>query len=421
MRNIRTAVLATAIGFGGVCLLALSACTASPAGTASTEPAATHGSGIRPGYQDQATLEFTPLVIDTLSTEVTPVQGSDGLFYVAYELSVFNTAPRDATMTSIETIVGDEHGKAIGTVDQARIAATTMLLGGDERGTADVPAGRTAIVVFRDTYPTRDAVPKTFTHRVNASFAVPAEGAPRLASKYPDHVAQIGGPVRASAEEPLVIGAPFSGENWIAMNALDPRRLNAHSDVVIPLGGRVILAETYGIDFQRVDPARMSTTNGDPTLNTSYLAFDQPLLAVADATVVRVISDLPDVAPEVLADLAVLDDATGNQIVLDLGDGVFATYAHMKQGSATVRVGDRVTKGQEIGRLGNSGNTSEAHLHFQLQRGPLISAENVAWVFDSFLSTGTVSADEKSIVAPPKPGTRTKAIPVFGSVFSVSG
>ena len=52
--------------------------------------------------------------------------------------------------------------------------------------------------------------------------------------------------------------------------------------------------------------------------------------------------------------------------MLDLGNGVYAFYAHLKTGSPAVRVGDRVRRGQEIARTGNSGNTSEAHLHFGL-------------------------------------------------------
>ena len=74
------------------------------------------------------------------------------------------------------------------------------------------------------------------------------------------------------------------------------------------------------------------------------------------------------------------------------------------------------TKGQEIGRLGNSGNTSEAHLHFQLQCSPLLSGENVPWVLDEFTSTGALSPDGDSVIAPPKPGKRTGEVPVAGSI-----
>ncbi|KRA24208.1 hypothetical protein ASD65_07080 [Microbacterium sp. Root61] len=393
-------------------------CTDTPESTSTAQPHRTSDSGIRAGYQDAETLEFSPLIIDPLATEVVPVEGSDGRFWVAYELSVFNASPRDATLTQVETLLGGENGDVITTRDLNRVAANTMLLGGGE-GSSEIPAGRTAIVVLRDSYPSRGEIPTSFTHRIDATFAAPGDDAPRLAGIYPDQVEAIGGAVTTIDAEPLVIGAPVAGDNWYANNSLESLALNHHSNVVIPVGGRITGAERYGIDFMKVDPVAQSSYNGDPALNTSYLAFDEPLLAVADGRVVRVTSDHPDVAPKVLADLQVVDDATGNQVVIDIGGGVYALYAHMKEASATVEVGDIVTKGQEIGRLGNSGNTSEAHLHFQLQRSPLLSGENVAWVLERFETVGALAPDGEAVMPPPDVGIRSAQLPIQGTIFSI--
>jgi murein DD-endopeptidase MepM/ murein hydrolase activator NlpD len=51
---------------------------------------------------------------------------------------------------------------------------------------------------------------------------------------------------------------------------------------------------------------------------------------------------------------------------LDLGDGVYAFYAHLQPGSIKVKVGDKVRRGQVLGLVGNSGNSTEPHLHFHL-------------------------------------------------------
>ena len=59
----------------------------------------------------------------------------------------------------------------------------------------------------------------------------------------------------------------------------------------------------------------------------------------------------------------------GNHVVLDLGGGRFAFYAHLQPGSLKVKVGDRVTRGQIIGLVGNSGNSTEPHLHFHISNG----------------------------------------------------
>ena len=62
----------------------------------------------------------------------------------------------------------------------------------------------------------------------------------------------------------------------------------------------------------------------------------------------------------------------GNHVVLDLGGGVFAALAHLRRGSLLVRRGDRVAAGQQLAKCGNSGNSTEPHLHFQLMDHPSV-------------------------------------------------
>jgi murein DD-endopeptidase MepM/ murein hydrolase activator NlpD len=60
----------------------------------------------------------------------------------------------------------------------------------------------------------------------------------------------------------------------------------------------------------------------------------------------------------------------GNYLVLDLGDRRYVMFAHLKQGGARVAASDRVQRGQPIAQVGNSGSTSEPHLHLQIQNQP---------------------------------------------------
>ena len=62
----------------------------------------------------------------------------------------------------------------------------------------------------------------------------------------------------------------------------------------------------------------------------------------------------------------------GNHLVLDLGDGVYAALAHLRRGSLQVRPGDRVAAGQQLAACGNSGISTEPHLHFQLMDHPSV-------------------------------------------------
>lgn len=408
---------ATMVMLGAVCVaMLLSACTGTDAPSTATESAsAPSATGPLPGYQDQTKLEFTPLIITVLEPSVVPVKASDGRYYLAYELSVFNDSARDATLTRLQTLAGDEHGKVVSTLSSDRLAANMMPAGGPTRSASEpsvVPAGRTALIVVRETYPTKKSIPAALTHRISATFSPVKPGDPPIASKFPSAVAQTGGSLRVSSDEPLVIGPPLTGNDWIALNGLESDALNAHSDVIIPVGGRVAAAERYGIDFAVIDRSSLQSYRGDPSVNSSYLAFGRPLIAVADAKVVKTVSNRPDVPPMVLASLETFDDFPGNTVVLDLGGGVYATYAHIEQGSVTVKAGQTVKKGQVIGRLGNSGNTSEAHLHFQLQRGPLITADNVPWVIDRFTADGQLSTDGKKLLRTSTDGPRTNEIPV---------
>jgi hypothetical protein len=57
-------------------------------------------------------------------------------------------------------------------------------------------------------------------------------------------------------------------------------------------------------------------------------------------------------------------------VVVKHGDQLFGCYAHLAPGSVSVKVGDRVTRGQLLGKVGNSGNTTQPHLHLHFTRGP---------------------------------------------------
>jgi len=108
------------------------------------------------------------------------------------------------------------------------------------------------------------------------------------------------------------------------------------------------------------------THRGDGTGLADYFCYGRPVLAPAAGTVVWAQDSLPDQVPGQM-DPA---HATGNSLVLDHGNGEFSLLAHLQPRSLRFRVGDRVSQGSVVGSCGNSGNTSEPHLHYHLQNGP---------------------------------------------------
>lgn len=109
-----------------------------------------------------------------------------------------------------------------------------------------------------------------------------------------------------------------------------------------------------------------SSHRGDGKALEDYYCWNQPILAPADATVLEAVDGLPDQA----IGTRNTEQITGNHVMLDLGQGEYALLAHLQHGSVAVKAGQHVARGQALGRCGNSGNTSEPHLHFHMQDAP---------------------------------------------------
>lgn len=127
-------------------------------------------------------------------------------------------------------------------------------------------------------------------------------------------------------------------------------------------------------------------------MNTNYFNYNSPLLAVADGTVVFVQDGLPENTGDA-KDVVIhsIGDYGGNFVVLDIGNGHYAFYCHCIPASITVKEGDTVHEGDEIARLGNSGNSTEPHLHFQITDGPdIFLSRGIPFVLKEYTKTGDI-------------------------------
>ncbi len=105
------------------------------------------------------------------------------------------------------------------------------------------------------------------------------------------------------------------------------------------------------------------THAGDGTRNSDYFDYGQTIVAPGDGVVVSVVDGIAENVPGVMDP----NHAPGNSVMIDHGDGEYSLLAHMIPGSLRVKEGDHVKAGQELGKCGNSGNSSEPHLHYHLQ------------------------------------------------------
>ncbi len=191
------------------------------------------------------------------------------------------------------------------------------------------------------------------------------------------------------------VTSPLRGKNWVAGNG--PSNASKHRRTIIVTDGTPHIAQRYAIDWVQIDPTG-ATYKGEAKDNRSYYCYGAEAFAVADATVVEVKDGIPQNTPGgPLAVEITAETVAGNHVNLDLGGGVFAMYAHFQPGSIRVRVGDKVSRGLVLGLVGNSGNSSEPHLHFQLMdRNSPLGSEGLPYKMD-FQLTGQISGSE-----PPK-------------------
>lgn len=174
---------------------------------------------------------------------------------------------------------------------------------------------------------------------------------------------------------PVVLALPFRG-TWVVQNS-PARRVPSH--------GTHLFATTYAIDFVAVRGRRTATVRDRRTvLGTEppgrFHAFGLPVLAPAAGRVVAVHDGEPDHearrSPFALLAYAVTQASraragagalAGNHVVVELADGAgFVVLAHLREGCLRVGVGDAVTAGQAVGECGNSGNSTQPHVHLQV-------------------------------------------------------
>jgi peptidase M23-like protein len=342
--------------------------------------------------------ELTSLALSVVSAP-TPFRGSDGLTHLTYELQAINTRPQRVGLIALEVRdAGD--GRVLLSLGGADVATVFQRA---DRSSADVLEAAQAGWFWLDVTLAAAAVPTMLTHRVVTLGPDASGGAAPLRSGW-RQAAQTGGVVTVATTPPVVIGPPVEGKRWLALNGCCQGQ--AHRRAALPVNSTLFVSQRFAIDWVRLDAAGRVLT-GDAEQNTSYPSYGRRAVAVADATVVSVLDDVPERAPGAPAADTSLENITGNHVVLDLGGGRYAFYAHLQPRSVKVRAGERVKRGQALGLIGNSGNTSAPHLHFHVSdgAGPL-SSQGVPYVIDRFTVAGraTETAEPERVGIAPVSG-----------------
>jgi len=136
--------------------------------------------------------------------------------------------------------------------------------------------------------------------------------------------------------------------------------------------------------------------------------------------VVYIHDGMPDETPSVLMVPKSKSDYGGNNVIVEIAPRVFAWYAHLRQGSLTVKVGDAVKAGAPIAKLGNTGPSEGPHLHFGLLNKPdPIAGRSLPFVFDNFTLDGALDFDtskgDRLVIRPDARQVRS-AYPLYGGI-----
>ncbi|MBN4069369.1 M23 family metallopeptidase [bacterium AH-315-G05] len=177
---------------------------------------------------------------------------------------------------------------------------------------------------------------------------------------------------------------PCRGE-WIVANG-GIRRVDSHSWDLI--------SQRYAYDFIKIDTEKYSSKNEGKELE-DYYCYGEELLAPADGIIEEVKDNIRDAKnPGTLFTDFLTTDIRGNFVVIKHAENEYSVLAHLIPNSITVKVGNKVKRGKVIGKCGNSGNSSEPHLHFQLQdRASFYFAYGLAIKFSNLKINGVVKEE----------------------------
>jgi hypothetical protein len=317
-------------------------------------------------------------------------------------------------LTSVTVL--DPAGKELGRIDGDTLAAATQAL--LTRAPTPEIAPSAAVAVDVDLALEPGTAPERVTHRID--YAVPD---PTRAVTVDIGETVVNGPeVAIDRRAPIEIAPPLTGDGWMVSNGCCAP--NVHRDLRLAINGdRIGTPETFAIDWSRVKNDRIY--DGDGSQNEQHYAFGADILAVADATVVIVQDGEPEQVPNVRLVPQKSTELAGNLVVLEVEPNVYAAYVHLQPGSITVKVGDKVTVGQQLAHLGNSGNSSGPHLHFGLlDQANLFTGRSLPFVLEQFTLVGNVNFETSTgdhLVTAPKSKEVTRAYPLYGGILNFPG
>lgn len=328
----------------------------------------------------EAQPQFPPFV-EMRVPKAPAVASGDGVSFLVHELHVTNFHPSPLSIVKIEVLSADADDRVL-----VALADSALIRSLSRPGITPAPpfeerarlGGGLRAVVFLWVPLEGGRSPSSVRHRLTVLRGTGDSA----------RTGVVTGGVASVTRDMAVIGPPLRGGGWLVANGPDPN--TGHRRALVPVDGAPAIAQRFAIDYVKMNEHGRRFI-GDSLKNESYFAEGVDALAVADGIVVSVKDSIPENVPGVTSRAVpiTLETVGGNFVILDIGQGRYAFYAHLKPGSLRVRPGDRVRQGQVVGLVGNSGNSTEPHLHFHLADGTSpLGSEGIPYVHETFQLLG---------------------------------
>jgi murein DD-endopeptidase MepM/ murein hydrolase activator NlpD len=312
---------------------------------------------------------------------------ADGKWHLVYELHISNMDKWEYAFTRIEVVSADPAQKTLATFSGAELDGMFSHPGlPNAEKVSKLAPGEFGAVFLWVTFDKLEDIPAAIAERISVKIG-----------DYPEALSIVTPATSVDKNPVVVISSPLVGEDWVAGNG--PSNTSQHRRALIPVNGHAFISQRFAIDWVQAYPDG-KTYKGDPSDNKNYRAYGAEIHAVADGVVTQIGDGIPQNTPgaKSLAVPITLETVGGNHVIMEIGNGLFAFYAHMQPGSLRVKVGDKVTHGQVLGLLGNTGNSSEPHLHFQIcSANSELGSEGLPYAFASFEVQGKASEDKMSM------------------------
>jgi hypothetical protein len=311
----------------------------------------------------------------------------NGTTRLFYEMLITNFSKNAFVLDAIEAKAGDTQSKVSGTTLSPLMIHLGAPAAKDDLAARTIESGR-SVMIFLMLDLGKTAAPNAVAHTLHV-----------LDDKNDAHDITLA-PLPVVDESPIVIAPPLRGQ-WIAGDSVNNLPDAAHRRAVIVADGHPWLAQRYAIDWvqiQTVDGAA-TTFKGPEDKNDSYFCYNQPIYSVAAGKVVDVSDGMPENVPHSGAYAVPLDfnNAAGNHVVVEIAPHRYVLYAHMRPGSIQAKLGDRVHVGQLLGHVGNTGSSTEPHLHMHVDdQSSFLAGNGEPYEFTEGQASGPVKANVSS-------------------------